>query len=102
MRHKRKELSTLPHYLKLTSQMIICGGWIYPVGRAKTSNAATLTKSVTYVVSDGEIIEGVATVDESAITGESAPVIRESGGDRSAVTGGTTVGSGSFEDAVVK
>ena len=40
---------------------------------------------------DGEIIEGVASVDESAITGESAPVIRESGGDRSAVTGGTKV-----------
>jgi K+-transporting ATPase ATPase B chain len=40
---------------------------------------------------DGDIIDGVATVDESAITGESAPVIRESGGDRSAVTGGTTV-----------
>src|SRR5207249_3019669 len=40
---------------------------------------------------DGEVIEGVATVDESVITGESAPVIRESGGDRSAVTGGTKV-----------
>lgn len=40
---------------------------------------------------DGEVMEGVATVDESAITGESAPVIRESGGDRSAVTGGTRV-----------
>ncbi len=40
---------------------------------------------------DGDVIEGVATVNESAITGESAPVIRESGGDRSAVTGGTTV-----------
>jgi K+-transporting ATPase ATPase B chain len=40
---------------------------------------------------DGEVIEGIATVDESAITGESAPVIRESGGDRSAVTGGTRV-----------
>ncbi|UGQ15672.1 potassium-transporting ATPase subunit KdpB [Yinghuangia sp. ASG 101] len=40
---------------------------------------------------DGEIVEGIASVDESAVTGESAPVIRESGGDRSAVTGGTTV-----------
>src|SRR5581483_1251864 len=40
---------------------------------------------------DGDVIEGVASVNESAITGESAPVIRESGGDRSAVTGGTTV-----------
>ena len=43
------------------------------------------------IPSDGEIIEGAASVDESAITGESAPVIRESGGDRSAVTGGTKV-----------
>src|SRR5260221_8990678 len=43
------------------------------------------------IPSDGEIIEGVASVDESAITGESAPVIRESGGDRSAGTGGTRV-----------
>ena len=43
------------------------------------------------IPADGEIIEGVASVDESAITGESAPVIRESGGDRSAVTGGTQV-----------
>jgi len=43
------------------------------------------------IPSDGEIIEGIATVDESAITGESAPVIRESGGDRDAVTGGTKV-----------
>ena len=43
------------------------------------------------IPADGEVIEGVATVDESAITGESAPVIREAGGDRSAVTGGTRV-----------
>ncbi len=43
------------------------------------------------IAADGEIVEGIATVDESAITGESAPVIREAGGDRSAVTGGTRV-----------
>jgi len=44
-----------------------------------------------FIPGDGEIVEGIASVDESAITGESAPVIRESGGDRSAVTGGTRV-----------
>ena len=43
------------------------------------------------IPSDGEVIEGAATVDESAITGESAPVVREAGGDRSGVTGGTRV-----------
>ncbi len=60
--------------------------------------AETLRKGDTFVCTandvipaDGEIIEGAATVNESAITGESAPVIREAGGDRSAVTGGTTV-----------
>src|SRR5215469_10603887 len=52
-----------------------------------------LVETGDYVPSDGEVIEGVASVDESAITGESAPVIRESGGDRSAVTGGTRVTS---------
>jgi len=50
-----------------------------------------LVKAGEFIPSDGEIIEGVASVDESAITGESAPVIRESGGDRTAVTGGTKV-----------
>ncbi|MGP8265164.1 MAG: potassium-transporting ATPase subunit KdpB [Beijerinckiaceae bacterium] len=50
-----------------------------------------LVEAGDFIPSDGEIIEGIASVDESAITGESAPVIRESGGDRSAVTGGTRV-----------
>lgn len=61
-------------------------------------SSATLKKGDIVVVkageqipADGEVIDGAASVDESAITGESAPVIRESGGDRSAVTGGTTV-----------
>lgn len=61
-------------------------------------SSATLKRGDMYIVhageqiaADGEVIEGAASVDESAITGESAPVIREAGGDRSAVTGGTTV-----------
>lgn len=50
-----------------------------------------LVKAGEQIPADGEVIEGIASVDESAITGESAPVIREDGGDRSSVTGGTTV-----------
>jgi len=67
-------------------------------GRIETVAGAKLRAGDVVIVSagetipgDGDIIEGVASVDESAITGESAPVIRESGGDRSAVTGGTRV-----------
>jgi K+-transporting ATPase ATPase B chain len=55
------------------------------------SGDLVLVSAGEFIPSDGEILEGVASVDESAITGESAPVIRESGGDRSAVTGGTRV-----------
>jgi K+-transporting ATPase ATPase B chain len=65
-----------------------------------TKNASELARGDIVIVAagelipgDGTVIEGIATVDESAITGESAPVIRESGGDRSAVTGGTRVTS---------
>jgi K+-transporting ATPase ATPase B chain len=54
-------------------------------------NDMVMVHSGEFIPADGEIVEGVASVDESAITGESAPVIRESGGDRSAVTGGTRV-----------
>src|SRR5215467_9780389 len=67
-------------------------------GSAETVPASALRKgdevmvrAGEFIPADGEIVEGVASVDESAITGESAPVIRESGGDRSAVTGGTRV-----------
>ncbi len=56
-----------------------------------TAGSIVLVEAGDMVPSDGEIVEGVASVNEAAITGESAPVIRESGGDRSAVTGGTTV-----------
>jgi K+-transporting ATPase ATPase B chain len=55
------------------------------------SGDLVIVNACEFIPSDGEIIEGVASVDESAITGESAPVIREAGGDRSAVTGGTRV-----------
>src|SRR5512134_1183237 len=65
-------------------------------GRIETVPAASLRRgdivrvqAGEFIPADGEVIEGVASVDESAITGESAPVIRESGGDRSSVTGGT-------------
>ncbi len=71
---------------------------LLPNGKIEVVSAQQLRKDDVVVVSagefipgDGEIIEGVASVDESAITGESAPVIREAGGDRSAVTGGTKV-----------
>ncbi len=71
---------------------------LLPGGTEERVPAASLSKGDSVVCeagdiipSDGEIIEGIASVDESAITGESAPVIRESGGDRSAVTGGTKV-----------
>lgn len=77
--------------------------WIQPVGEIFTNEikivpSSQLIKGDVFLCEagdtipmDGEIIEGIATIDESAITGESAPVIRESGGDKSSVTGGTKV-----------
>ncbi len=61
-----------------------------PSAKLRTGDLV-LVSAGEFIPSDGEIVEGVASVDESAITGESAPVIREAGGDRSAVTGGTRV-----------
>jgi K+-transporting ATPase ATPase B chain len=75
-----------------TANRIKSGGEIEEVAGSKL-RAGDLVKVAAgeFVPGDGEVVEGVASVDESAITGESAPVIRESGGDRSAVTGGTRV-----------
>ena len=67
-------------------------GSLEPVSSADLSvDDVVVVSAGEMIPSDGEVIEGIASVDESAITGESAPVIRESGGDRSAVTGGTRV-----------
>ena len=60
-------------------------------GTELTRGDLVLVSAGEIIPNDGEVIEGIASVDESAITGESAPVVREAGGDRSAVTGGTTV-----------
>jgi potassium-transporting ATPase ATP-binding subunit len=78
----------------------IVGDWAGPVEALRTEQVAApalrkgdvvLIVAGEMIPGDGEVVEGVASVDEAAITGESAPVIRESGGDRSAVTGGTKV-----------
>lgn len=60
-------------------------------GTELTRGDLVIVRAGEQIPGDGDVIEGVASVDESAITGESAPVVREAGGDRSAVTGGTTV-----------
>jgi potassium-transporting ATPase ATP-binding subunit len=65
--------------------------WQEVAGTALKPGDIVLVEAEDMIPSDGEVIEGVASVNEAAITGESAPVIRESGGDRSAVTGGTQV-----------
>jgi len=75
-----------------TANRILSGGRTETVpATALRKDDVVMVKAGEFIPSDGEIIEGVASVDESAITGESAPVIRESGGDRTAVTGGTRV-----------
>ena len=75
-----------------TTARRLVGGREEPVDAGKLAKGdVVVVEAGMLVPADGEIIEGIASVDESAITGESAPVIRESGGDRSAVTGGTKV-----------
>jgi len=74
------------------AQRFLANGTTETVSSAKLrSGDVVMVTAGELVPGDGEVIEGVASVDESAITGESAPVIREAGGDRSAVTGGTRV-----------
>src|SRR5215210_3586011 len=75
-----------------TARRLTPGGKIEVVGAPELRrDDLVLVEAGDFIPSDGEIVSGVASVDESAITGESAPVIREAGGDRSAVTGGTRV-----------
>jgi K+-transporting ATPase ATPase B chain len=74
------------------AKRLLPNGTVETVPSAKLrSDDVVMVAASELVPGDGEVIEGVASVDESAITGESAPVIREAGGDRSAVTGGTRV-----------
>ncbi|HUN88410.1 MAG TPA: potassium-transporting ATPase subunit KdpB [Terriglobales bacterium] len=75
----------------LANRLLDSGGFEQVSSSKLRKGDIVLVSAGEFIPSDGTIIEGVASVDESAITGESAPVIRESGGDRSAVTGGTRV-----------
>ena len=79
------KLLVLPHNANLS--------WVYETvsSHALPAGALVLVEAGDVIPTDGEVVDGVAEVDESAITGKSAPVIRASGGDRSAVTGGTRV-----------
>jgi len=78
-------------YAKVLQQPHFGAAWLPVPSDELIRDRVVLAEAGDVVPADGEVIEGVASVDESAITGESAPVIRESGGDRSAVTGGTRV-----------
>ncbi|HSU31952.1 MAG TPA: potassium-transporting ATPase subunit KdpB [Bryobacteraceae bacterium] len=74
------------------AKRVLPNGKIEPVPASKLrAGDAVIAEAGDLIPGDGEVIEGIATVDESVITGESAPVIRESGGDRSAVTGGSKI-----------
>jgi K+-transporting ATPase ATPase B chain len=78
-------------YAKVLQEPRHGASWTLVPSDELSAGKVVLVEAGDVIPADGEVIEGVASVDESAITGESAPVIRESGGDRSAVTGGTRV-----------
>jgi K+-transporting ATPase ATPase B chain len=86
LRRTRREIVA-----KFLSQPRYGGGWAPVPSKMLHPGDTVLVEAGDIIPCDGEVIEGIASVDESVITGESAPVIRESGGDRSAVTGGTRV-----------
>jgi K+-transporting ATPase ATPase B chain len=86
LRRSRREIVA-----KFLSQPRYGGGWAPVPSKMLHPGDTVLAEAGDIIPCDGEVIEGIASVDESVITGESAPVIRESGGDRSAVTGGTRV-----------
>lgn len=86
LRKTRREVSAR----KLASPSRSAASENVPSGSLRKGDLV-LVKAGEIIPGDGEIVEGIASINESAITGESAPVIREAGGDRSAVTGGTTV-----------
>ena len=85
---RRTKTETSAKLLADAAQMVLK---TVPAAELKPGDQIVLVETGDIIPSDGEVIEGVASVNEAAITGESAPVIRESGGDRSAVTGGTHV-----------
>jgi len=78
-------------YAKLLQEPRHDASWLPVPSDELDTGKVVLVETGDTIPADGEVIEGAASVDESAVTGESAPVIRESGGDRAAVTGGTTV-----------
>ncbi|EQD39885.1 potassium-transporting ATPase subunit B, partial [mine drainage metagenome] len=83
-----------------TARLVTPIGFSHIPGSELKKKDQFLVEAGEIIPTDGEIIEGVASIDESAITGESAPVIRESGGDRSGVTGGTRVLAGKLRVSV--
>ena len=94
VRAKKFARSRSPRWTKRFSIVKLCSNaarWPSCPAPTFAQGDVVLVEAGDYIPVDGEVIEGIASVDESAITGESAPVIRESGGDRSGVTGGTRV-----------